>query len=112
MAVVDLGQARILPVWLARKAHGLAHDLHRFSRAQERARHEIERGRVRPQCHAQTPAVFFRLRPPRGVERDVALSLIAQRLVPVGFAVTDEVERDVLLEHQTFNTNLPKLPPV
>ena len=53
-----------------------------------------------------------RLAAAQGIEGDVALALIALRAVPVRLPVTDEIERDPRLEHQTFSTSLPRLPPV
>ena len=66
---------------------------HRLDGALERARYEIE---VRDGRHDlfQHLAVTARLRNPGFIQWDVALPLIASFPIPIGLAVTNEIERD------------------
>jgi hypothetical protein len=92
----DLGQAPVFAVSFRRQAERGAHQRHGFAGAAKRARHVIEIRRMSPDLRepiAQKISAVVGLRAAARVERDVVTTLQAAGDVPIGFTVTNVVDR-------------------
>ena len=95
-ALGDLGQALVFAESFCRQAERGAHQRHGFAGAAKRARHVIEIRRMSPDLRepiAQNISAVAGLRAAARVERDVVTTLQAAGDVPIGFTVTNVVDR-------------------